>query len=169
MGAGKTGKFCCRGRSPYRPHDSPGIEARLDWTLIGGANQLVLRQVYQLSDFRFRDDPQYNRLPAALMHVYRGELRYGGKGLSVAPNIEWPPRGARADYCNSVRVPSYALIGAHASVELGRRTELFLDARNLTDKKAAVDLSAVVAATLQSAIYYPTDGRAIYGSVKLSF
>jgi iron complex outermembrane receptor protein len=148
-----------------------GIEARLDWTLIGGANQLVLRQVYQLSDFRFRHDPQYgdNRLPAAPIQVYRGELRYSGKGFSIAPNIEWTPRGVWADYRNSVRVPGYALIGAHASVELGRGTELFLDARNLTDWKAVVDLSAVVAATPQSAIYYPTDGRAIYGGAKLAF
>lgn len=148
-----------------------GIEARLDWTLIGGTSQLVLRQVYQLSDFRFRNDPQYgdNRLPAAPMHVYRGELRYSGKGFSIAPNVEWTPRGAWADYRNSVRVPGYALIGAHASVELHRGTELFLDARNLTNKKAGVDLSAVVTATTQSAIYYPTDGRAIYGGVKLSF
>jgi iron complex outermembrane receptor protein len=147
-----------------------GIEARLDWTLIGGANQLVLRQVYQLSDFRFWNDPQYgdNRLPAAPMHVYRGELRYSGKGFSLAPNIEWTPRGAWADYRNSVRVPGYALIGAHASVELHRGTELFLDARNLTNKKAVADLSAVVTATTQSAIYYPTDGRAIYGGLKLS-
>jgi iron complex outermembrane receptor protein len=150
-----------------------GIEARLDWTLLsGGANQLLLlRQVYQLSDFRFRNDPQYgdNRLPAAPMHVYRGELRYSGKGFSLAPNIEWTPRGAWADYGNIVRVPGYALIGAHASMELGRGTELFLDARNLTDKKTVVDLSAVVTATPQSAIYYPTDGRAIYGGFKLSF
>jgi iron complex outermembrane receptor protein len=148
-----------------------GVEARLDWTLMSGANQLVLRQVYQLSDFRFRDDPQYggNRLPAAPMHIYRGELRYSGKGFSIAPNIEWTPRGAWADYRNSVRVPGYALIGAHASVKLGSRTELFLDARNLMDKNAVVDLSAVVAATPQSTIYYPTDGRAIYGGMKLTF
>lgn len=148
-----------------------GIEARLDWTLIGGGDQLVLRQVYQLSDFRFRRDPQYrnNRLPAAPVHVYRAELRYSGKGFSIAPNIEWTPRGAWADYRNSVRVPGYALIGAHASVKLGRGAELFLDARNLTSKKAVVDLSAVVAATPQSAIYYPTDGRAIYGGAKFSF
>jgi iron complex outermembrane receptor protein len=103
------------------------------------------------------------------VHVYRSELRYSGNGFSLAPNVEWTPRGAWADYRNSVRVPGYALIGAHASVELGRGTELFLDARNLTDKKAVGDLSAVVAATPQSAIYYPTDGRAIYGGVKLSF
>jgi iron complex outermembrane receptor protein len=148
-----------------------GVEARLDWTLMSGANQLVLRQVYQLSDFRFRGDPQYgdNRLPAAPMHVYRGELRFSGKGFSIAPNVEWTPRGAWADYRNSVRVPGYALIGAHASVKLGSRTELFLDARNLMDKNAVVDLSAVVAATPQSTIYYPTDGRAIYGGMKLTF
>lgn len=148
-----------------------GIEARLDWTLIEGTRRLVLRQVYQLNDFRFRGDPQYgdNRLPAAPMHVYRGELRYSGKSFSIAPNIEWTPHGAWADYRNSVRVPGYALIGTHASIQLKSGVELFLDARNLANRKAIVDLSAVVAATPQTAIYYPTDGRAIYGGLKLGF
>lgn len=50
-----------------------------------------------------------------------------------------------------------------------RRAELFLDARNLTNKKAVADLSAVIAATPQSAIYYPVDGRALYGGVKITF
>lgn len=148
-----------------------GIEARLDWTLLSGARQLVLRQVYQLNDFHFRGDPQYgdNRLPAAPVHVYRGELRYSGKGFSIAPNLEWTPQGAWADYRNSVRLPGYALIGAHAALEVGHGSELFLDARNLAGKRAVVDVAAVVAATPQSATYYPTDGRAIYGGVKLAF
>src|SRR3546814_7473615 len=53
-----------------------GIEAGLDLALAPWAR---LRQVYQLNDFRFRDDAQYgdNRLPVVPKQQYRAELRVG--------------------------------------------------------------------------------------------
>jgi iron complex outermembrane receptor protein len=155
-----------------------GIEAGLDVTLLEGIlpagaepDQLVLRQVYQFNDFRFRNDAQYgdNRLPAVQEHLYRAELRYSRPGFTIAPSVEWVPRGAWADYRNTLRTVGYATLGLQASATLSGGVELFADVRNLTGRKAVGDLSAVVAATASSAIYYPIDGRAFFAGLRASF
>lgn len=150
-----------------------GIEAGLDLTLAGSkrSGRLLLRQVYQFNDFRFDGDGQYgdNRLPTVPRHLYRAELRYTYKGLSVAPSIEWIPQGAWADYRNTTRTPGYALLGLGAFARMSRTVELFFDARNLADKKAVADIAAAVIATPASAIYYPVEGRSIFGGVKFGF
>ena len=130
-----------------------------------------LRQVYQLNDFRFRDDAQYgdNRLPVIPRHQYRGELRLGTDAISVSPNIEWIPRGAFADYRNTVRTPGYALLGIGATASVGAGVTAFVDARNLTAKKAIGDISAVLLATPATVAYYPVERRALYGGLRASF
>lgn len=145
-----------------------GIEAGLELAFTPWAR---LRQIYQLNDFRFRDDAQYgdNRLPVIPRHQYRAELRLGTDGLSVSPNVEWTPRGGWADYRNSARAPGYALVGLGAEARLRPGVTLFLDARNLTGRKAIGDISAVVQANADSVIYYPVERRGIYGGVRAGF
>jgi iron complex outermembrane recepter protein len=145
-----------------------GIEARLDTRLAPWA---LLRQVYQYSDFRFRGDAQYgdNRLPVVPTHLYRAELQLGTPALRVAPNVEWVPHGAYADYRNTTRSPGYALIGLSGSARLNDALTIFVDARNLADKRGIADVSAVVQASAQSAIYYPVEGRAFFVGVRAGF
>lgn len=145
-----------------------GIEAGLDLTLTPWA---ALRQVYQLNDFSFRGDAQYgdNRLPVVPRHLYRAELQLGTPTLRVAPNVEWVPQGAYADYRNTARSPAYALIGLSGSARLANRFTLFIDARNLADKRGIADVSAVVQATAASSIYYPVEGRAFFAGVRAGF
>ncbi len=145
-----------------------GIEAGLSLSLASWAS---LRQVYQYSDFRFVDDAQYgdNRLPVIPQHVFRAELRLGGDALHVAPSLEWVPRGAWADYRNTTRTPGYALLGLTAAAKVSDNVDLFVDARNLTGRKAIGDIGAVVLATPASAIYYPIERRAVTGGVRARF
>ncbi len=145
-----------------------GVEAGLtfapnDW--------LRLRQTWQYSDFRFRGDSQFgdNRLPVVPRHALRSEVRFGGDALHIAPNLEWVPQGGFADYRNTVRTPGYALIGLTAGATVAQGIDLFLDARNLTAKKAIGDISAVLLAAPSSAIYYPVERRAVYGGVRARF
>ena len=135
------------------------------------ASWLRVRQVYQYNDFRFRNDPEFgdNRLPVAPRHVYRAEVRLGGDDLHVAPNLEWVPQGAWADYRNTARTGGYALLGLTAGAKVSGNIDLFLDARNLTGRKAVGDISAVVAATPASVIYYPVERRAVFGGVRARF
>jgi iron complex outermembrane receptor protein len=145
-----------------------GIEAGLDLRL---ARWAQLRQAYQLNDFRFRQDLAYgdNRLPVIPKHQYRAELRLGTEALSVAPSVEWVPDGAWADYRNTTRAPGYALFGLGAEAAISGGVTLFLDARNVTGKKAVGDISAVLAATPATVAYYPVERRAVYGGIRAAF
>ena len=144
-----------------------GIEAGLDLAIAPWA---MLRQAYQYSDFRFRDDPNYgnNRLPVVPRHFYRAELRLGTDRLSVSPAVEWAPQGAWVDYRNSKRVDGYAMLNVTAQAEVKSGVTVFLNARNLTKKRAVGDISAVVLYTGQAA-FNPVERRAIYGGLRARF
>jgi iron complex outermembrane receptor protein len=149
-----------------------GVEAGLDLAI---APWLQLRQVYTWSDFRFRNDAQYgdNRLPVVPEHFYRAELRIGTDRFHVAPNFEWVPRGAFADYANTLRVDGYRLIGATAEAELRPGVALFLDVRNVTSADRVGDIAAVVdfrrLAPFQQAIFYPVERRAVFGGLRARY
>jgi len=145
-----------------------GIEAALS---VEPTHWLRLRQIWQYSDFHFVYDGTYgnNRLPVVPLHVLRSEVRIGTAALNVAPNLEWVPQGAFADYANSTRTSGYALLGLTAGATLTSGVDLFLDVRNITDKKAIGDISAVLTANAASAIYYPVERRAVYGGVRARF
>ncbi|WP_417592901.1 TonB-dependent receptor family protein [Parasphingorhabdus sp.] len=145
-----------------------GIEAGLTFE---PTEWLRIRQTYQYSDFAFRDDAQFgdNRLPVVPRHAYRGEIRLGTDAMHIAPSIEWVPEGAFADYSNSLRVSGYAMIGLTAGYNVTDGVDLFLDARNLTDKNAIGDISAVISATPASVIYNPVERRAVFGGVRARF
>lgn len=154
-----------------------GIEAGLDLTI---TPWVTLRQVYQYSDFRFRDDVQFgnNRLPVVPRHFYRAELALGNDALGLTPSVEWTPQGAWVDYANSKRVGRYALLNLGAHAQLRDGVTLFLDARNLTGKRAVGDISALVryvadnpatAADEGSAAFYPVERRAVYAGVRARF
>lgn len=154
-----------------------GIEAGLDLTITPWA---TLRQVYQYSDFRFRNDVQFgdNRLPVVPRHFYRAELALRNEALGLTPSVEWTPQGAWVDYANSKRVGSYALLNLGAHAQLRDGVTLFLDARNLTGKRAVGDISALVryvadnpatAADEGSAAFYPIERRAVYAGVRARF
>jgi iron complex outermembrane receptor protein len=145
-----------------------GIEAAFsaaptDW--------LRFRQIWQYSDFRFVADAQYgnNRLPVVPKHVLRSELRLGNDDLHIAPNVEWVPQGAWADYRNTTRTTGYTLLGLSAGARVMAGVDLFIDARNLTGEKAIGDVSAAILASTASAIYHPVERRAIYGGVRARF
>ena len=146
-----------------------GVEAGLDLMLTPWA---TLRQVYTLSDFTFRDDRQFsdNRLPVIATHLYRAELRLGTDAFTLAPNLEWVPRAAYADYANTVRPDGYALFGLTAHAQVMKGLTLFVDARNVTGKKAVGDISAVVRVTSPAqALYYPVERRAFSLGARAAF
>lgn len=145
-----------------------GVEAALQVDIAGW---LRLRQVYAWSDFRFRGDADYgdNRLPVVPEHMYRAELRIGTDALHVAPNFEWVPDGPFADYHNQVSAPGYALIGVTGGATIAEGIDAFVDVRNVTGKKAIGDISAAIAVTPTSAIYYPVERRAVSAGIRARF
>lgn len=145
-----------------------GVEAGLDLIL---GPLLTLRQVYQYNDFTFRNDVQFgnNRLPVIPKHQYRAELRIGFEGLNLTPRFEWVPKGAWADYANRTHAPGYTMFGLSGEARVAPGVTLFVDARNLTNRKAIGDISAVLLATPASVAFYPIERRALYGGVRATF
>ena len=145
-----------------------GVEAALEWAPV---EWLRVRQTYTYSNLRFRGDREFgdNRLPVVPRHVYRAELRVGTDALHVAPNLEWVPRGPFADYRNEVRTQGYALLGVTGGATIAQGVDAFVDVRNITGKKAIGDVSAAVAVTAASAIYYPVERRAVSMGLRARF
>lgn len=145
-----------------------GVEAALE---IAPTDWLRLRQVYTYSNFRFRDDSQYgdNRLPVVPRHVYRAELRLGTDALHIAPNFEWVPDGPFADYRNHAPTPGYALIGVTGGARVAEGIDAFVDVRNVTGKRTIGDISAAIAVSDTSAIYYPVERRAVSAGLRARF
>ncbi|MBN9532397.1 MAG: TonB-dependent receptor [Alphaproteobacteria bacterium] len=155
-----------------------GVEAGLDWTITDDGplhGRLTLRQTYTWSDFHFDGDATYgdNRLPVIPVHQYRAELKYElPDGLFVAPSITWRPVNTYADYANTMKVPGYALYGLSAGVRINSHLSLFLDARNLADKHYVPEFGAITNAadpTVNTAVFYPGEGRAFYVGARAGF
>ncbi|SFD05790.1 iron complex outermembrane recepter protein [Cupriavidus sp. OV038] len=150
-----------------------GASAEILRNIIGAGDRLTLSQMWNYSDFRFDNDPVYgnNRIAGVPQHVLRTTVAYNrGSALRVAGTIDWVPTGAYVDYANTMKVPAYVLFGIQASYEFQRGVTLFLDARNLADKRYVSDFGTVAnARTANTAVFYPGVGRALYAGVKYKF
>lgn len=152
-----------------------GIEASLDWRIFKGEHaQLRLRQTYAWSNFRFEDDPVYgdNRLPVAPEHQYRVSLRYDGPhGLFVEPFVDWRPEDVWVDFANTLKAPGFALFNLSAGYQIWPAS-LFVDLRNLTDKRYVAEFAAVTDASqpgTNTAVFFPGEGRSVFGGVRLQW
>lgn len=150
-----------------------GASADVLRDVIGKGDKITVSQLWNYSDFRFDNDPVYgnNRIAGVPKHVLRTTLAYSrGSRLRVAGTIDWVPTGAYVDYANTLKTPSYVLFGIEASYEFDRGVTLFLDARNLADKRYISDFSTVTdARTANTAVFYPGVGRAFYAGVRYKF
>ena len=148
-----------------------GLEAGLDWRV----GQVRLRQTYAWSDFKFDGDRVYgdNRLPVVPQHLYRAELRYDHpQGWFVAPSLEWSIADTYVDYANTLKAPGYAIWSLNAGWRAPNGVSLFVEARNLADKRYVSNFSAVTDASapgVSTAVFYPGEGRSVFGGVTWAF
>lgn len=134
---------------------------------------LSLNGVYNYSDFRFDDDAQFgdNRLPVIPKHFIflKTDIRPTEK-LTISPNLEWVPTGPQVDFANNLDAPGYHLFGLNARYQFNDHVEMFLDARNLTDEKAITNFSSITDATVAPTnVFYPADGRSVFGGITVKF
>jgi iron complex outermembrane recepter protein len=57
--------------------------------------------------------------------------------------VDWVPAGAWADDANTLRAPGYALLGLQAGWDFRNGISVYVDARNLTNKRYVSDISTV--------------------------
>lgn len=157
-----------------------GIEAGLDTRLWQGlvsddqsklgADQLVLRQVYNWSHFVFDSDPVYgnNALAGIPEHFYRAELVYEHPcGFYLGPNVEWSVKKYAVDHARSWFADPYAILGAKIGYRSQKGFSVFLEAKNLADKTYAATTGVIADALgADNANFLPGVGRAIYGGIE---
>lgn len=146
-----------------------GVEASLDWRI---APWLRVRQGWTWSDFIFRGDASYgdNRLPVVPEHQLRSSARFERGGAWVEPMLDWRPKAVWVDYANTLRAPGYALVHLSAGVALTDGVTLFADARNLGDVRHVPEFGAVADARgMDQAVFYPGEGRSLFGGVRVRF
>jgi iron complex outermembrane receptor protein len=157
-----------------------GIEAAASVDLLrdlshpGAGDKLTFSALWNLSDFRFRNDPQYgnNRIAGVPLNVLRAALGYTrADGFHISATVDWVPSGAWADDANTLRAPGYTVFGLQAGIDLRNGLSLFVDARNLTNKRYISDISTVANARTASstAIFYPGEGRGVFAGMRYGF
>ncbi len=91
-------------------------------------------------------------------------------GLFVAPNLDWVPQGAWADYANTLRANAYVTLGLEAGLAVAPGVSVFLDARNLTNKRYVSDLTTITdARRVANNVFYPGEGRSLYVGARAAF
>ncbi|QBR02175.1 TonB-dependent receptor family protein [Paraburkholderia pallida] len=156
-----------------------GIEAGVSVDLLrdiarrGAGDKITLSGLWNLSDFRFKDDPQYgsNRIAGVPVNVVRAALGYSRPdGFHISASVDWVPAGAWADDANTLRVPGYTLLGVQAGWDFRNGLSVYIDARNLTNERYVSDISTVAdARTASTAIFYPGEGRSIFAGLRYAF
>lgn len=147
-----------------------GVDLLRDVSGPGAGDRITLSQVWTYSDFHFVRDPVYgdNQIGGIPRHVLRTTLSYARPdGFYLAPAIDWVPQGAFADHANTLRVPSYLLVGVQTGMTFGNGLSVYLDARNLADKRTISDVGPVTnARTVATTIFYPGEGRSVFAGLR---
>lgn len=136
-------------------------------------HRLVLSQTYTWSDFYYRNDPVFgeNQLPGIPEHYYFAELRYEHpSGFYAAFNAQ-AASSYFVDYANSFETKAYAIFGASVGyVHPSKTWEIYVDARNIFDKKYASSVSVGYNdGGNDLARSYPGDGAGIFTGLTVRF
>jgi iron complex outermembrane receptor protein len=154
-----------------------GVEAAADARLgspgLQAGDSLGVDARWTYTDARFTGDPVFGnrRLPILPPHVIGLGLAYEAPlGLTGAVFATVVPDGGSADYAGTLQADGYATIGARGAWRLQRAT-LFIEGRNLTDKRYA---STVIAAQnnlggANSSTFAPGEGRAMTVGIETRF
>jgi iron complex outermembrane receptor protein len=150
-----------------------GIEVGLNATIPLGAFQaqdrLEITAAYTFNDFFFDSDALYgnNQLPGVPRHFLRAELLYRqAGGLFAGPTLEWAPGSFYADNANKLSVDGYALINFRAGFDPGERWSIYVEGRNLTDKRYISTVAIAGVAAEASQLFNPGTGRAVFAGVR---
>lgn len=146
-----------------------GVELGLAGDL---AERVALRGAYSWSRFRLRNDPLYagHALPGMPAHYLRAALRFHTASISLEPNVEWVPRAYSVDLADTLRTSPYAIFGLQAAWQPLTGLNLYLDARNLLNRRYAATTNLLPnAAGADGRYFYPGEGRAFYAGLRLGW
>jgi iron complex outermembrane receptor protein len=159
-----------------------GIEAALGVELLDSVfthrdgdrsnDKIKLEQTYTLNDLRFDGDAVYgnNRIAVIPIHLYEASLTYEHPaGFYAGPNARWNITKYPVDHANTLYADAYALFGFRTGYISKKGFSVFLEARNLADKRYASDVDPIPDARTSAGgdneIFHPGDGRSFYGGI----
>jgi iron complex outermembrane receptor protein len=144
-----------------------GVELGFAWRI---ANQFEWRASYLWNDFRFRNNATFgdNRLPGIPPQFLRTQLLWWpGGGWYVGPTLEWSPQDYPVDMANTLYADGYAVWGLKAGRQVGKGVSFFVEGRNLSNGKYAATTGVIANANgLDSAQFWPGDGRSVYAGIE---
>ncbi len=146
-----------------------GLEVAKD--LLTDGDSLVWRNSYTYSDFYFEGDDQFgnNDIPGIAKHFYQSELKYDHNGKwFIAPNIEISGN-ADVDFENDIQTPGYMLFNLSAGYNFTDNISVYLDARNLLNKRYISTFSTIIDGSGNTAVYYPGEGRRAFLGLRAKF
>lgn len=127
------------------------------------AGDLRLQLVYTWTRLRFDDDPVFGdkRLAGLSEHLLRAGLSFTmPSGWTAEPNVEWVPSDYPVDHANTLDAPGYTLAGLRLGRRADRGWSVFVEGRNLTDRRWIATTGVVAdAAGRDQALFFPGDGR----------
>lgn len=145
----------------------------------------IWRNIYTFNDFYFDENPSAligsgldganfdgNDLAGVPKHVYITELRVEDEDKwYFGANLRWIPEGPFVDYANSLKLPSYALVGLTAGYNISENIKIFASAENLFDKNYISNVSTVADRRVERGdnFFTPGQGQAFYGGVTFNF
>ncbi len=136
--------------------------------LTAPGDALEIGLAYTLNDFRFDGDRLWgnNRIPSIPQHVGRVDIRYRhARGFNIGPVIEAVSRTA-VDFANSQYAPGHVLFGMRAGYHSPDGWRLFLDGRNLGDRRHVASTAIVARADPDSRVFNPGAPRSVFGGVE---
>ncbi len=140
-------------------------------SVFASGDALVWRNAYTYSDYYFEGDQQYgdNQIPGQPHHFYQTELRYDHLGGWFA-SVDWEiASAADVDFSNTLKTPGYGIVGLNAGYDFNEQVKLFVDARNLLDKKYVSTYSTIVNAAGNTSVFYPGEGRSLFAGLQIKF
>ncbi len=125
---------------------------------------------YTWNRFRHAGDAAFgdNRLPVIPQHYGRAGVTYRHpSGVYFGPDLEFAS-SSYVDQANTLRAPGYGVLNftvgyAHAS----GRYRVFVNARNLADKRYATSVESMARAGADAAAFYPGMRRSIFAGAEI--
>ena len=119
------------------PSPNPGRDGKVGVPAPALTDRVILDQTYNLSDFRFEDNPTYHtdRIAGTPVHFYKAELRYEHpRGFHVGVNVEWNAVKYPVDEANCLFADPYALLGCRAGYRTAKGPQVSFEAKNLINQ-----------------------------------
>jgi len=142
-----------------------GSRSRLD---LGSGSALELAATWTWNHFRFRNDGQWgsNQLPGIAEHEIRISPLYRHRnGLYIGPVLDYR-NGYPVDFANTESTATTLLWGARAGYDSSQGWRLYLDARNLGDRRHVASANVVADARQDNRVFNPGAGQALYGGLE---